>query len=325
MTIPSTQAHIVAGDTMKIVAIVSQKGGSGKTTFNWGVAGAIANKFPEKRVLYVDATETQGSRSLMIAHASEKAGHGLGQAMNALFGMLTKGKPLVDQTEKFKVGLDLAVRFARQAIVPVVVGWTDDGKDIKLDFLPTAHGELKAVIEQKWFEETPGMVLGEFLRALEVYDYIVFDTVPDMGAATTSSVLHMADAIAVIQDVRLPENIAGFDELCSDLEKAGVRASEVIMNMYDATYEPSADAYKYASDLARKHKLPVHEVVNDNSKTVRNIVSVYDTSNGGTMSSIWAHGAQTKQQHSKHIKTVVGLLNRVTDRLLVIAEGTHEG
>lgn len=318
-------SQIASGDAMKIVALVSQKGGSGKTTMNWGVAGAIANKYPDKRVLYVDSTETQGSRSIMIAHQKEKDGHGLGQAMNALFGMLNKRMPLVDQPEEFRDGLVQAVRYAKAAMVPVVVGWREDGREIKVDFLPAAHSKLKAVIEQKWFEETPGMVLGEFLRALEVYDYIVFDTVPDMGAATTSSVLHMADAVAVIQDVRIPENVAGFDELCIDLKKAGVRTSEVILNMFDNTYEPSTEAVNYARGLAKRYGLPVHEIINDNSKTMRNIVSVYDTADGGTMSSIWAHGAKTQQMHSLHIKRVVGLLSRVTDRLLAIAEDTHEG
>lgn len=261
----------------------------------------------------------------MIANGAEKAGHGLGQAMNALFGMLNKRMKLVEQPEEFRDGLEQAVRYARAAMVPVVVGWREDGREIKVDFLPAAHSKLKAVIEQKWFEETPGMILGEFLRALEVYDYIVFDTVPDMSAATTSSVLHMADAVAVIQDVRLPENVAGFDELCEDLRKAGVRTTEVILNMFDSTYDPSTEAVQYATGLAKRYGLPVFETIPDSSKTMRNIVSVYDTADGGTMSSIWAHGVKTRQEHSKHIKTVVGLLNRVTHRLLSATEATHEG
>ena len=43
--------------------------------------------------------------------------------------------------------MDESRLYAHAAMVPVVVGWREDGREIKVDFLPAAHSKLKAVIE----------------------------------------------------------------------------------------------------------------------------------------------------------------------------------
>ena len=117
----SAVAQQIVGGGMLILAGTSYKGGVGKTTYNSGFACAIKKIYPKMRVLFIDSTEMQGSRSLRFAPKLEMDGRGLGLVLFTAFGAVSKESTVEDMGLPFERAVEQAAQYLRESLVEVQI------------------------------------------------------------------------------------------------------------------------------------------------------------------------------------------------------------
>ena len=148
---------------MKVYVLVSQTGGVGKSTIAWALAWRIAATKPGARVLFIDQTKAQGTRSMRVAPQHEAEGKGLGKALNAVFSVILPKVPFSQQLDEIEAGVLRARKIVLESVVKV---YSDPKLSHSLDVLPAASARLSAVIQDRWTEPEPGTILGKVLESL---------------------------------------------------------------------------------------------------------------------------------------------------------------
>lgn len=270
---------------MQVYAIVSQTGGVGKSTGSWGVAWRYARRNPDKRVLFVDMTKKQGTRSGRICPQVEASGNGLGRALNIAFSVIDPRMSFYDQAEDIADGLDRAASIARTSIVPV---WSDVTGEVKVDLLPAASARLYNVIQDKWKEPEVGMILKGFLKRFEnEYDMVIFDVTPDIGCVSVKSAMRIADGIVSIQSVKSMDAIEGVNHLYGSVEEVQGTFCGFIGNLYYPKRSVSKGALRRLCEVSIASNLPLLRVIEDRG-SIANTTEVSYTEAGVAVSGLYA-------------------------------------
>lgn len=274
---------------MKVFTPVSQTGGVGKSTYAWGIAWRLAAKHPSKRVLFVDMTKSQGTRSMRVAPEHELNGQGLGKALNAVFSLVMPKIPFSKQMDEIEQGLARAHDIVKESVVKV---YGDAQKTLSIDVLPAASARLKVVIEDRWHEPEPGTILGGLLRTLEDdYDYCVIDVTPDIGCKSVLSVMSIADAVLGIQSVVSEDTIQGVAQFLGAVEDTKATFVGFVANLHDPKFRESNNALGVLEAACREGHQTLLKVVKKQG-SIANITRVRPTADGqGIMSGPYAEMA----------------------------------
>lgn len=300
---------------MNIYSFISQKGGVGKTAFNWHLACAYAHLYPEKKVLFIDGTHIQGSRSLSLAHDQNQAGDGLGHVLHVAFGNLLPDLPLSRQASAFVRARDLGIELFKSFVVPVVVSGV-----ATLDFMPAAHPILKKVNNpDHWREDRRGQMLSEILSGL-TYDYCLIDCTADVGLPLQESVMTIADKVILLQDARDYESLAGLDVL---IKSSAHNAVGLVGNYVDPHIDvrkisKSVETVNALKKVCETFNLPLLDLIKDGIKSISNGMSVYELDNGMVGSSLYVEADRERSQR----KNVDAIAQRF-ERLAKFLENQH--
>lgn len=184
---------------MRILAIVNQKGGSGKTTTSVNLAAALGEK--GRRVLLID----------LDPQASTSAWYGIQAVGKGLLDVFTRGDELIDQVQATAVlGVD---------VVPCST-WLANAEKVLAD---VAGAEL---LLQRQLRKLPA----------DRWDYVLIDCPPTLGVLTVNALAaatelmipveaHVMALNGVAQIVKTAEVV--HERLNPDLELTGVVACRV--------------------------------------------------------------------------------------------------
>lgn len=307
---------------MRVFLLISQTGGVGKSTLAWALAWRLAATRLGSRVLFVDQTKAQGTRSMRVAPQHEADGRGLGKALNAVFSVILSKVPFAQQLDEIEAG----VKRARQIVLDSVVRvYSDQKLTHSLDVLPAASARLSAVIQEKWIEPEPGTILGKVLESLEdEYDYCIIDVTPDIECKSVRSAMTIADAVLSIQSVRSEDTIQGIAQLLGAVEDTHATFAGFIANMHSPRRKESNTALKVLQDACEETGLPLLSVIADKA-SISNITRVYfqpdrDTPDHKVISGLYAEIAQDPA--SRKSLEAFGL---DLDKFLVALEGASKG
>lgn len=307
---------------MRVFLLISQTGGVGKSTLAWALAWRLAATRSGSRVLFVDQTKAQGTRSMRVAPQHEADGRGLGKALNAVFSVILSKVPFVQQLDEIEAG----VKRARQIVLDSVVRvYSDQKLTHSLDVLPAASARLSAVIQEKWIEPEPGTILGKVLESLEDdYDYCIIDVTPDIECKSVRSAMTIADAVLSIQSVRSEDTIQGIAQLLGAVEDTHATFAGFIANMHNPRRKESNTALKVLQDACEETGLPLLSVIADKA-SISNITRVYfqpdrDTPDHKVISGLYAEIAQDPA--SRKSLEAFGL---DLDKFLVALDGASKG
>jgi len=307
---------------MRVFLLISQTGGVGKSTLAWALAWRLAATRSGSRVLFVDQTKAQGTRSMRVAPQHEADGRGLGKALNAVFSVILSKVPFAQQLDEIEAG----VKRARQIVLDSVVRvYSDQKLTHSLDVLPAASARLSAVIQEKWIEPEPGTILGKVLESLEdEYDYCIIDVTPDIECKSVRSAMTIADAVLSIQSVRSEDTIQGIAQLLGAVEDTHATFAGFIANMHSPRRKESNTALKVLQDACEETGLPLLSVIADKA-SISNITRVYfqpdrDTPDHKVISGLYAEIAQDPA--SRKSLEAFGL---DLDKFLVALEGASKG
>lgn len=174
-------------DPRSIVAIVNRKGGSGKSTTTFQLAGALLERAP--RILIVDL-DPQASLSRLLLEESVEEGYGIGSCI------VLDGRPAADILRSTAIGVDLlpgdrSIETAAE----------------KLRSYPAAFRRLRRV-----------------LQTLPDYDAVLLDTPPSLEFATAIALVAAEWAIlptmTVQQDIdALQDTLRLIENLIEDEER----------------------------------------------------------------------------------------------------------
>jgi len=257
---------------MKTISVISNKGGSGKSLTSFLIAGAIKRLNPEQRVLFVDLTQDQGSRSISLAPEQERRGQGMGRALTPL--VMADGDE-ERMAEAGKEGADLL----RKAIQPVCVvpGVGDQGV---IGFAPAASSDLDKLAEGSWNKSPhPEMALVGLLSELDDdWDWVVFDTPGALNSPAVRAVMPISDAVVIPCDCRVTETLAGLEKVFSQvkrIQKAGleVNLAGLIGNMIVPT-AASRETVQTLKEISTQRGIPVLAWI-DHVTTASNALRAY--------------------------------------------------
>lgn len=257
---------------MKVYVLVSQTGGVGKSTISWALAWRIAATKPGARVLFVDQTKAQGTRSMRVAPQHEAEGKGLGKALNAVFSVILPKVPFSQQLDEIDAGVQRAKKIVLDSVVKV---YSDPKLTHSLDVLPAASARLSAVIQDRWTEPEPGTILGKVLESLsDSYDYAIFDVTPDIECKSVRSAMTLADGVLSIQSVKSEDTIQGIAQLLGAVEDTNASFGGFIANMHSPRRKESNTALKVLEDACKETGLPLLAVITDKA-SISNTTRVY--------------------------------------------------
>jgi len=195
------------GRGMHTLSVISNKGGSGKTLVSFLLAGAIKKLMPTDRVLFVDLTQDQGSRSISLAPLQERKGLGMGRALTPL--VMADG-----DEDRMEEAAREGARLLRQAIQPVCV-LPDRGQAGVIGFAPAASNDLDKLAEGTWSRSSsPELALSALLGELEEeWDWVVIDTPGSLNSPAVQAALPISDAVVIPCDCRVTETLAGLEKV----------------------------------------------------------------------------------------------------------------
>jgi chromosome partitioning protein len=147
--------------TQKIIAVVNQKGGVGKTTSSINIAAELAGA--KTSVLLVDL-DPQGNATSGLGVLKEKA-------RRTTYDVLTKGAPLADVVHETHV--------AQLFVLPSNANLA--GAEVELVSQPQREFALKKVLEQA------------------AYDYIIIDCPPSLGLLTINGLTAATSVLIPVQ------------------------------------------------------------------------------------------------------------------------------
>jgi cellulose biosynthesis protein BcsQ len=198
---------------MHTLSVISNKGGSGKTLISFLIAGAIKKLHPQTRVLFVDLTQDQGSRSISLAPDQERKGQGMGRALTPL--VMADGDE-DRMAEAAKEGAALL----RKAIQPVCV-IPGVGQAGLIGFAPAASTDLDKLAEGTWNKSSsPELALACLLGELESeWDWVVIDTPGSLNSPAVQAAMPISDAVVIPCDCRVTETLAGLEKVFNQVKK----------------------------------------------------------------------------------------------------------
>jgi len=305
---------------MQLNYIFSQKGGVGKTTFSWHVACALARRNPDKRVLYIDGTHVQGSRSTSLAPQRERDGEGLGRALAILQGGIIPGIPWDRQQSNLVDATARAQAVLKSVLTPVLIG-----AGLFVWFIPAAHVVLAEVLK-RWQEEQRGQLLKLLLDGLD-FDYCFVDTIADPKGYMPESMLAIADSVVFLEDMRDCEALAGFGTLVHDARKSGVKIAGAIGNFLDAkvlkmdsvtlrkSRSNGAITFGIFTETCYNAGIDVLDTFTSDMKTLATAMTPYKDSTGAVSCSMYVE----MEENSSNRRNLIKLAERM-ERLAAVLE-----
>jgi chromosome partitioning protein len=247
---------------MRIIALMNQKGGVGKTTTTVNLGAAIAEA--GKRVLLIDLDPQ--------AHLTINYGVDPNPESASLYDVLVEEKPLAEAVQKVGERLDLVAS--------------------SID-LAAAEVELVAVMGRE-------MILKKRLEAVAgQYDFVLFDCPPSLGLLTINALAAAGEVIIPMQPHFLAmQGVAKLLETVQLVNKRmnpKLRVSGIALTMFDAQTKLSTEVVQELQrfiEEAKGQPLPWAEGVIFKSKIRRNIklaecpsfgqpVTAYDSASNG--------------------------------------------
>lgn len=263
---------------MKTISVISNKGGSGKSLMSFLIAGAIKKLHPKQRVLFVDLTQDQGSRSISLAPDQERKGQGMGRALTPL--VMADGDE-ERMEEAAKEGADLL----RKAIQPVCVV-PGIGERGVIGFAPAASTDLDKLAEGSWNKTpNPELALVALLSELDSeWDWVVFDTPGALNSPAVRSVMPISDAVVIPCDCRVTETLAGLEKVFAQVKKIqklglDVNLAGLIGNMIVPT-AASRETIQTLKEISHQRGIPVLAWV-DHITTASNALRAYEVEVAG--------------------------------------------
>lgn len=292
----------------------SQKGGVGKTTISWHVACATKRRHPKARVVFIDATHVQGSRSLSLAHDKEVAGEGFGRALAMLQGGVVPGIAWSKQAREIDEAADRAYSVVKSSITHVAIG-----DSLEVLFIPAAHVVLTAALKN-WREERRGVLLKKLLDKFE-FDYCIIDTIGDPSGVMQESVMQVADSCLFLEDLRDYEALAGFGTLVADAREAGVKIAGAVGNFLNPSVKTdgkksrtkSAIALDLFSDTCMAAQIEVLDIFKSNVTSLASAMNVYKKA-GTVSSSVYIEMEETPSNR-KNLETIARRMEALSAKL----------
>lgn len=247
---------------MRIIALMNQKGGVGKTTTTVNLGAALAEA--GKRVLLVDLDPQ--------AHLTINYGVDPDPEAASLYDVLVEEKPLAEAVRKVGDGLDLVAS--------------------SID-LAAAEVELVSVMGRE-------MILRKRLEAVAgKYDFVLFDCPPSLGLLTINALAAAGEVIIPMQphflamqgSAKLLETV----QLVNKRMNPKLKVAGIVLTMFDAQTKLSTEVVQELQrfiEEAKGQPLPWADAVIFGSKIRRNIklaecpsfgqpVTAYDPASNG--------------------------------------------
>ena len=181
------------------IAFINNKGGSAKTTTLVNIAGAISNRYPEKKVLIIEG-DAQGNASTSFKVNSSKVEHtvygvfmGTVKAEDAVTETVRNVDIIPANTNMNFLEFDVMERFDQEqsrTIFDLIKTLND--KNVNVGELTYEQFEKVKPIKNSPTNSYFNMLEGKLDILDEKYDVILFDTPPELKAVT-SSILAIAD------------------------------------------------------------------------------------------------------------------------------------
>ena len=258
---------------MHTISIVSNKGGSGKTLISFLIAGAIKKLHPKQRVLFMDLTQDQGSRSISLAPDQERKGLGMGRALTPI--VMADG----DEDRMAEAGKEGAETL-RKAIQPVCVV-PGKGQEGVIGFAPAASADLDKLAEGTWNKSTsPEIALVTLLSELETeWDWVVIDTPGALNSPAVRAAMPISDAVAIPCDCRVTETLAGLEKVFTQVRKIqklglDVNLAGLIGNMVVHT-AASRETLQTLRTISEQRNIPILAWI-DHVTTASNALRAYE-------------------------------------------------
>jgi cellulose biosynthesis protein BcsQ len=258
---------------MHTLSVISNKGGSGKTLISFLIAGAIKKRHPKARVLFIDLTQDQGSRSISLAPDQERRGLGMGRALTPL--VMADGNE-----ERMAQAAGEGAAILRQAIQPVCVVPGIGEKGV-IGFAPAASADLDKLAEGTWNKTTsPEEALASLLAEIEAeWDWVVIDTPGALNSPAVRAAMPISDAVVIPCDARVTETLAGLEKVFTavrKIQKAGldVNLAGLIGNMVVPT-AASRETIQTLKDVGAARGIPVLAWI-DHVTTASNALRAYN-------------------------------------------------
>lgn len=258
---------------MHTISVISNKGGSGKTLISFLIAGAIKKLHPAARVLFIDLTQDQGSRSISLAPDQERKGLGMGRALTPL--VMADG-----DEERMAQAAREGAAILRQAIQPVCIVPGIGQKGV-IGFAPAASADLDKLAEGTWNKTTsPEESLASLLTEIESeWDWVVIDTPGALNSPAVRATMPISDAVVIPCDARVTETLAGLEKVFTavrKIQKTGldVNLAGLIGNMVVNT-AASRETIQTLKDVGTARGLPVLAWI-DHITTASNALRAYN-------------------------------------------------
>lgn len=207
---PNTTENIVSDSTLgKVVSVLNQKGGVGKTTLAFNTAHALAHK--GHKVLCIDM-DPQANLSLLFNIDSTNLEH-------SVFHLL------INTVRELKT-LHTPVNFS-----DVVISSTNE--NLKLDLLPASQDLSGFELSVSGITGARQLVLKQFIEKNSlntIYDYIIIDGPPTLGLLVVNILCATNGVLIPFQpDQFSRKGLTHFHEVLENIEDMGVTITPKIL------------------------------------------------------------------------------------------------
>lgn len=258
---------------MRVIVPCSQTGGVGKSTYAWNLAWCLARRYPGGKILFMDATKSQGTRSGRVFPEAEHENLGLGRVLNDIFSVMVDGVPFYKQADEISGAVERAKARLLASVRPV---YGDFGKTMQIQVLPAASAFLSAVIETKWREPEEGFVMESLLKSIDSdFDFCVVDVTPDIGCKSVRSLLRVADAVVGIQSLKSKDTIQGIAQLLGVMEDTNASFTGIVANLFVPKRKQSKKALRILAEACKISGVPILGLMEDKG-SVANCTEVHE-------------------------------------------------
>lgn len=185
------------------IAFVNNKGGSGKTTSLVNVAGALSNKYPDKKILVIDG-DAQGNAARSFNVNFKELDNTI---YDVFMGNITADKPIINAYENIDIipantdmnylEFDMMEVYKRTLNRNMYNFYMDIIQDDTIDNEMSEHDFTQLIPKELTLNHTYfNMLDGKLDGVDKLYDFILFDTPPEIKAVT-SSILAICDYVVI--------------------------------------------------------------------------------------------------------------------------------
>ncbi len=195
---------------MKTIAVINQKGGTGKTTSTVSIAGCLA-QFHKKRVLVFDCDESHNASSHLLSFDTS-----------------------YEENSRDILSVVKGEKTLKEIIRPVSISYKGKMTNIPVSVVPSYER-----MEEECIFEDPYVIKNMLAEIKDDYDYVIFDGPPHMTSFAY-------EALASTQYVIIPANadvdsLGGFDLLLdsiNELRSSGVNTRIQILGIFFTNVNP---------------------------------------------------------------------------------------